>query len=222
MLYCDDFSGWSRSVVCSGWDFAGGERLLLFSYVLHRAEIICSCCAEQILFTRCLINRLTDFVHEVQVDCTRYSICAADSCTFHLVCFTVVVQTCACRWISGITSRRTTVFRQFHSRPRQAYQSHPIPVSSWLLRGYPIWVMASAALDTKSKAGFAFMTLVRSERCLLCVSIDTFTLETPMSVSRDTIGRLVIWWCSCVLLCLRTSYECMHFSDVNYLCSNFA
>ena len=42
------------------------------------------------------MNRLTDFVHEMQVDYTRYCIC-------NLVCFTLVVQTCACPLISGST-----------------------------------------------------------------------------------------------------------------------
>ena len=82
--------------------------------------------------------------------------------------------------------------------------------------------MASAARDTKSKSWFALMTLVRSERCLLCFSIDTFTLQTFMSVSKDTIGRLVMSWGACVLLCLRTACACMNRADVIYFCSNFA
>ena len=47
-----------------------------------------------------------------------------DACILscHPVCFTVVVQTCACRWVSGITSGRTTVCRQSNSRPRKAYK----------------------------------------------------------------------------------------------------
>ena len=52
--------------------------------------------------TRCWSNRWTDFVDEVEVDCTRYLICVVDSGICHPVCFTVVVQTCACRWISGV------------------------------------------------------------------------------------------------------------------------
>ena len=38
----------------------------------------------------------------------------------------------------------------------------------------------------------------------------------------DTIGRLVMSWGACVLLCLRTACACMNRADVIYFCSNFA